>query len=147
MLYDRSYMREDPPGRRTDALTWLISSIVAVFVLQNVLVRWFGVGSVLEEIFGLSGQGLRSGHAWTLLTYGFLHSTDNLLQILGYLLALYFIGRELLPLLGPWRFAGLYSAALVFGGALWTAFHWHQGAPLLGASAGVWAELGPPSPR
>jgi len=139
MLSDRSYMRQGYQGRRTGVLTWLICSIVAAFVLQNVFARWFGVGDAFERAFGLSAEALRSGRVWTLFTYGFLHSTDNLLQILGYLLVLYFIGRELLPLLGPRRFVGLYFAALVLGGALWTAVHWRSGGVLIGASAGVTA--------
>jgi membrane associated rhomboid family serine protease len=139
MLQDRSYMRDGYPVRRTGVLTWLICSIVAAFVLQNVFARWFGVGAAFEHAFGLSPDGIRLGRVWTLLTYGFLHSTDNLLQILGYLLVLYFVGRELLPLLGTRRFLGLYFAALALGGALWTAVHWRQGGVLIGASAGVTA--------
>ena len=78
---------------------------------------------------------------WTLFTYSFLHAPDNLLHILGNVLALYFLGRELLPLLGKGRFLGLYASAVILGGAAWSAVNWHSGGLLLGASAGVAAFL------
>jgi len=139
MLSDRSYMRESYEPRRTGVLTWLISAIVAAFVLQNVFTRWFGAGFAFERLFALSPEGLRAGHAWALVTYGFLHPTGNLLEILGNVLALYFIGRELVPLLGHRRFLGLYAGALLAGGAFWTACHWSGGGWLLGASPAVLA--------
>ena len=80
-------------------------SIAAVFVVQNVFARCLPIG--LEWELGLSPAGLRAGHVWTLLTYGFLHSTGNLLQVIAYLLAIYFVGREVLPILGARRFVAL----------------------------------------
>lgn len=136
MLSDRSYMRDNDDGRRASVLTWLISAIVAAFVLQNICARWFGLGNVLEQMFGLSPDAVHSWHLWTFLTYGFLHSTGNLLQVLSMVLAIYFIGRELVPLLGARRFLGLYAAALIVGGAFWTLVHWNEGG---GLTAGYWA--------
>jgi membrane associated rhomboid family serine protease len=139
MLSDRSYMRDSYEARRTSVLTWLISAIAAAFVLQNVFARWFGTGFAFERLLGLTADGLRAGHVWVLLTYGFLHPTGNLLEILGNLLALYFIGRELVPMLGGRRFLAVYAAALMAGGALWSACHWGGGGMLLGASPAILA--------
>jgi membrane associated rhomboid family serine protease len=145
MLSDRSYMRDDDyPRQRTSVLTWLICSIIAGFVLQFVFgSAWFSRAHSLEPNFGVTVSGLRSGHVWTLLTYGFLHSRGNLFHIVGNVLALYFLGRELLPLLGARRFLGLYATALVIGALGWTAVHGplHDGDLLLGATAGVDALL------
>ena len=132
-------MRGGYEKRRTSVLTWLISAIVAVFLVQNVVARLPGMGVGLESTLGLSSLSLRAGHLWTLVTYGFLHDTGNLLQPVAFLLALYFTGRELLPLLGTRRFLGLYAAALVAGGLAFTALHWRQPELLLGASAAVYA--------
>ena len=132
-------MRSSYDGRGTSVLTWLISSIVAVFLIQNVFTRWFGTGYWFETALGLSPAALRAGHVWTLVTYGFLHSTGNLLQILAYLITLYFFGGEVLSILGSRRFVGFYLSALAAGGACWTAAHWGRPDLLLGASAGVWA--------
>jgi membrane associated rhomboid family serine protease len=141
MLEDRPYLRDSYERRRTGVLTWLISSIVAVFAVQNVVARVLGMGNGLEEAFGLDPAGLRAGHLWTLVTYGFLHSTGNLLQVAAYLVAIYLLGREILPVTGPRRFLGLYASALAAGGLAWAAVHWRQPAVLVGSSAAVAALL------
>jgi membrane associated rhomboid family serine protease len=141
MLSDRLYMRESEPRGRASVLVWLICAIVAGFILQNVFLKLLHWGSPLDELFALSPAALKAGRLWTLLTYSFLHSPDNLLQIICNLLALYFLGRELLPLLGSKRFLGLYAAAVMAGGVVWSAVHWHTGDMLIGATAGVMAFL------
>jgi len=128
-------MRDGYEKRRTSILTWLLSSIAAAFVVQVVFARSFPIG--LEWLFGLSPAGLKAGHVWTLVTYGFLHSTDNLLQVIAYLLVIYFAGREILPILGGRRFIAFYVASLVAGGAFWLALHWRHPDLLMGASAAV----------
>jgi membrane associated rhomboid family serine protease len=140
MLQDRPYMRDSYERPRTSVLTWLLCSIVAVYLVQSVLVHLFpGTAYWFESALGLSAYSLRSGYVWTLVTYGFLHDTGNLLQILGYLLVIYFVGREVLPILGARRFAGFYAAALAAGGLASTAVHWRHPEVLYGASAAVWA--------
>jgi membrane associated rhomboid family serine protease len=135
MLQDRPYMRDGYEKRRTSILTWLICSIAAAFVVQ------VGFGRIspngLEWMFGLVPAGIREGHVWTLVTYGFLHSTDNLLQVIAYLLVIYFTGREVLPILGDRRFIALYASALVAGAGFWLAVHWRHPDILMGASAAV----------
>jgi membrane associated rhomboid family serine protease len=130
-------MRDSYTRRRTSALTWLLSATAAAFLIQLLFARSLPIG--LEWTFGLSPMALRAGHVWTLLTYGFLHSTDYLLQVVAYLLIIYFAGREVLPILGGRRFLGLYAAALVGGGLCWLGVHWRHADMLMGASAGVWA--------
>jgi membrane associated rhomboid family serine protease len=137
MLRDRPYMRDGYGRRQTGVLTWLISAIVAVYVMQNVLARVSGIGVGLENALVLTTAGIRAGRLWTLLTYGFLHDTGNLLQVIAYLLAIYFAGRELLPMLGARRFLAFYASALTTGGLFWTALHWGSPATMFGASAGA----------
>ena len=140
MLQDRPYMRDSYDRPRTSVLTWLLSSMVAVYLVQSILARFFPATEYwFESAMGLSAYGLKAGLVWTLVTYGFLHDTGNLLQIIGYLLAIYFVGRELLPILGSRRFIGFYAAALVAGGLVSTAVHWRHLEMLIGASAAVWA--------
>jgi membrane associated rhomboid family serine protease len=140
MLQDRPYMRDSYERPRTSVLTWLLSSIVAVYLVQTILARFFPATEYwFESVLGLSAYGLRSGFVWTLVTYGFLHDTGNLLQIIGYLLAIYFVGREVLPILGARRFVGFYACALAAGGLASTAVHWRHPEMLFGASAAVWA--------
>ena len=137
MLSDRTYMRDNYPRERASVLAWLISAIVAAFVLQLVFERILEMPGALEHYFGLSTSGLRGGRVWTLLTYSFLHDTRNLLHIVGNLMGLYFLGRVLLPFLGATRFLSLYAAMVLVGGAAWAAANWHVGGTVVGASAGV----------
>ena len=132
-------MRYSPEERRGGVLTWLISAVCAVFILQtllNLLVsQWAPTAGALEYWFGLSGQALASGRVWTLVTYGFLHG--NILSAIGSLLGLYFIGREIIALLGTRRFLLFYGASLAAGGGLWAAFHGHDGSLLIGAMPAI----------
>jgi membrane associated rhomboid family serine protease len=140
MLQDRPYMRDGYERPRTSVLTWLLSTMVGVYLVQTILARFFPATAYwFESALGLSAYGLKSGFVWTLVTYGFLHDTGNLLQIIGYLLVIYFIGREVLPILGTRRFAGFYACSLAAGGLVSTAVHWRHPEMLFGASAAVWA--------
>lgn len=144
MLYDRPYMRDNPSSRRTSPLTWLICAIVAGFVIQMIFSNWFSAGGQFERELAVTASGLKAGHVWILLTYGFLHSPVNLLHIVCNVIALYFLGRELLPMLGTRRFVGLYGAALIAGGLAWATVNWKHGLPypvLYGATPAVDALL------
>jgi membrane associated rhomboid family serine protease len=137
MLSDRTYMRDNYPRERTSVLAWLISAIVAAFVLQLVFERILEMPGAMEHYFGLSTTGLRAGRVWTLVSYSFLHDTRNLLHIVGNLLGLYFLGRVLLPMLGATRFISVYAATVIAGALAWSAVNWHVGGTAIGASAGV----------
>ncbi len=117
-------MRDAPSSGRTSALGWILCATAAGFILQNLFSWVLSTGYPLEEIGGLTIAGLRAGHVWALFTYGFLHSQTDLLQILFIGLSVYFLGRELLPLMGSRRFAGFYGAALATGGVVWAAVNW-----------------------
>ena len=63
MLTERTYMRDNYPRERASVLAWLISAIVAAFVLQLVFERILEMPGAMEHYFGLSGTGLRAGRA------------------------------------------------------------------------------------
>ena len=134
-------MRDDYRSPRTSVVVWLIAAIVAGFLLQTIFLRWFGVGHAFANLFTLSVDGIMSGKVWTLVTYSFLHSPSNLLHIIGNLLGLYFLGRELLPVMGSKRFLWFYGAAVFTGGLLWLAANWTSGGSVWGASAGIYGLL------
>jgi hypothetical protein len=64
-------MRSDYAQPRTSVLVWLIGAIVAGFILQIVVLRWFGAGEVFGNAFAVTIDGIKSGKVWTLLTYTF----------------------------------------------------------------------------
>ena len=138
MLSDRSYMRAPTTERGTSALVWLISSVIAAFVLQlffqSMQVR---PGPDLAQRVALSSVGIRELHFWTLLSHAWVHDTQNILQIIGVVAGLVMLGGELLDPMGSRKFLLLYSASIVTGGLLWTLIHWNSGGVLIGATAGI----------
>lgn len=144
MLSDRSYMQGgDYPRRTTPVVIWLVSALVAAFILELVLLSpWLGAsGAAVMKFLPLSVEGMHHGYVWTLFTHGFLHSTNNPFHILFTVLGLIFIGRELEALLGPRRLLGVFAGALLMGGAAWSAVNWVHGGAHIGAGSAIFAFL------
>lgn len=134
MLSDRSYMRSDYPRQSTSALTWVLSATIAAAVIQLTFDR-LGGDSFLR-LMSLSTYGLAGGRVWTLATYALLH--DGLLHLLFNCLGIYFLGREIAPLLGSTRFLQFYAGSAVVGGLLWLSVQLlGGGGVLVGASAAI----------
>lgn len=130
MLSHRPYLRGDYQREKTSGLTWLLSAIIAGFVIQVLMgASWFsGAGGHFSNLFALTIPALQNGWIWTLFTHSFLHSTDFVIHVVVNCVLLYFLGRELLPILGPRRLFGVYGFATVVGALAWTAVHWRFGA-------------------
>jgi membrane associated rhomboid family serine protease len=145
MLYDRPYMREapgEPDASKASMVTTLLVITIGVFVLQQVLNVFFpGVGgrnnAFFGEWFALSGQNFQDLKVWTILSYGFLHSTQGFLHILGNMLGLFFVGRMIEPILGRDRFLFLYIGSTLIGGFVYLLFHLNDAQLVVGASAAV----------
>jgi membrane associated rhomboid family serine protease len=128
-------MRDDYRRERTSFLTWLLSAIIAGFVIQMVFSVWLETPG-FENLMALSAGAVRRGFAWTLLTYPLLHL--NVLHLLVVVLSIFFIGRELLNHVGERRLAGLALASTAVGGLLWFAVHFNRGGELVGATPILW---------
>lgn len=142
MLSERSYSRNAYRRERTSVLTWLLCGLVAAFVLQLVLgSRWMHGEDLLYRGVGLTIPGLAAGKLWTVLTHVFLHRPGFIIHPIGNLFLLYFLGRELIPVLGQSRFFGIFAGATVVGALAWTAVHWRFGGGdmLIGATTAVYA--------
>lgn len=139
MLSDRDYMGGSYPRKTTSVVIWLISALLAAFVLELILLSpWLGAaGPTLVNQFPLTIGSLRSWHLWTLLTHSLLHSTSNPFHILFTVLTLGFIGRELEPHLGARRFLLVFVGAILLGALMWTAVNWTHGGDHIGAGAGL----------
>lgn len=136
----------EPQPAKTTMVTKLLVITVAVFVLQQVLNVFFpdargGENSFLWEWFALSGENFRELKVWTVLSYGFLHSTLNLFHIVGNMLGLFFIGRLLEPMLGRQQFLLLYLGSTIMGGLIYLFFHFGGLQAVVGASAAVFGIL------
>lgn len=138
-------MRE--PEYRPNALKplyWLIGSIGGVFIVQVLLLRFFGpqVYYTFHKVFALSPDAVHSGYIWTFLTYSFLHATSGsfwLMHVLFNCLMIFWMGRILLPLLGTQRFFTLYGLTVLLAGVVYFMVNFwnsHSGG-VIGASGGA----------
>ncbi len=138
MLSDRSYMRAPSTQRGTSAHVWLISSVIAGYVLQ-LFFQFIQArpGPDLFQRVALSGFSLREFRLWTLLTHAWVHDTHNILQIIMVVAGLILLGGELLKSMGSRAFLILYATSIVTGGLFWSVTHWQTGGVLAGATAGI----------
>jgi len=124
------------------AVKSLIAANVAVFFLQSLS------KGVLEDIFALWPlqpiDGQSYFHFWQIVTYAFLHNTDNITHLLFNMLGLWMFGAEIERYVGPRRllacyFASVITAALsqLFIPTLFDA----PPADVIGASGGVFGLL------
>ena len=145
-IYSRSYMRGERPEdiRREWALKSILIVLVAVFILQNVFRHWLG-SSFLEWNFALSIVRLSQGYVHTLITYGFLHSTQGGLpwHLVFNCLMLFWFGKEIEARIGSERFFECFLLCILTGGVVWTGVHLltQQSVSVIGSSAGVFGIL------
>lgn len=138
MLSDRPYMRDESAGERTSFLIWLLSAIVAGFIIQNIAAVWLQRPGIIE-VLGLSATAVRTGFLWTLLTYPLLH--DHVLTLLLNVLGLFFLGRELQAELGDRRLAAVSALAVLIGGLAWFACHLRDASLVTGSTSLLLAYL------
>ncbi|HKJ90945.1 MAG TPA: rhomboid family intramembrane serine protease [Oceanipulchritudo sp.] len=145
-IYNRSYMRGNPTPFQPSpwAVKSILITLVAVFLLQNILRHWLG-SQFLELNFALNLQRLSEGWIHALLTYGFLHSTEGALpwHLVFNGLMLYWFGREIEARLGSERLLEFFILCILSGGIVWSCTHFltGQAASVLGASSGVFGIL------
>jgi len=118
--------------RMAPATVVLAGLAAATYALQVAV--WRGAEVPDFGSWALSGEALREGRWWTLVTHLFLHG--NLLHLFVNVLALWFIGPEVERMLGWVRFLIVYLVSGVAGGLLQTAFSSPQ-AELVGSSGAV----------
>lgn len=118
--------------RQRIVLLTLIGANVGIFVAQF-FVQTYQSGSI-QDYLGLSDRGLREAYAWQFITAMFLH--DGPWHLLGNMLVLYFLGRDIEAILGQRHFLYLYLGGAV-GGELGHLFLMPTDCVLLAASGGV----------
>ena len=130
-----SFTRRWTQQSRVVLLT-LLAFNVAVFVIQ-LFVETSQPGFI-REFFGISDTGVRQAYSWQFLTAMFLH--DGPWHLLGNMLVLYFLGRDVETILGQRHFLYLYLAGS-FAGELGHLFLMPADCVLFAASGGVTAVL------
>jgi membrane associated rhomboid family serine protease len=117
-------------------LLTLICTNVAVFVAQ-LFIDGFEPGFV-RNYLGISSSGVRDAYSWQFPTAMFLH--DGPWHLLGNMLVLYLLGRDLESILGQRHFFYLYLTGAI-GGELAHLFLMPPDSVLFAASGGVTAVL------
>ena len=92
----------------------LIGINVLVFVFKEMLDRRGRI--IVDDLFGLSGEGLMSGMVWQPVTYQFVHA--GLFHLIVNMIGLWFAGNILERILGVRRFVQLFLVAGIAGGLL-----------------------------
>ena len=137
-LYGRKFSRETQHWTRHQriVLLTLIGANVAFFVTQLFLDA-FQPGFV-RTYLALSSRGIHDAYSWQFITAIFLHSGPW--HLLGDMLVLYLLGRDLECILGRRHFLYLYLAGAI-GGELGHLFIMPPDCGLLAASGGIAAVL------
>lgn len=136
-LYDREYSREPEQGFHLSppqsATMQLVLATVGVYLAQ------LAFPAVDEALALRSDWWRRPWMGYQLLTYGFLHSRDDIGHILVNMLVLFMFGREIEMRYGRGEFLTFYLLAIVAAGAVWSLCELPSGsrAVLVGASGGI----------
>ena len=122
--------------RQRVVLLTLIGLNVGAFIAELVLQAY--EPKLVGEYLGLSKRGINNGYGWQFLSAIFLH--DGPWHLLGNMLVLYLIGRDMESILGQKHFLFLYLAGAL-GGELGHLLLMPSHCVLLAASGGVAAVL------
>jgi membrane associated rhomboid family serine protease len=133
-LSGRKYSSETQPWtqRQRIVLLALITANLAVFVAQ--LLLEIDQPGFVHDYLGISDRGVHDAYAWQFITAAFLHTGPW--HLLGNMLILYFLGRDLESILGQRHFLYLYLSGAL-GGELGHLFLMPPETVLLAASGGV----------
>jgi membrane associated rhomboid family serine protease len=122
--------------RQRIVLLTLIGVNVAFFVAQLFLDTF--QPDFVRDYLGISGRGVYDAYSWQFITAMFLHGGPW--HLIGNMLVLYLLGRDLESILGQRHFLYLYLAGAI-GGELGHLFLMPADSVLLAASGGVAAVL------
>ncbi len=126
-----------------------IPNIIFFLLVANGLVyaaqRLLGPNNFLDQYLALWPIGSRWSdfYPWQLVTYGFMHSDQDIMHIVFNMFMLWMFGRELEVLMGPRRFLTYYMTCVVGAGIVQLIFAAFIGSdnPTVGASGGVFGLL------
>jgi len=120
----------------------LIAANAVMFLLQSLSKGNLDVALALWPLQPIDGHSYF--HPWQIVTYAFLHSTDNVAHLLFNMLGLWMFGAEIERYVGPRRLLACYFASVVTAALTQLFVPVLLGAapaPTIGASGGVFGLL------
>jgi membrane associated rhomboid family serine protease len=127
---------------KISAVKSLIAANIVVFALQYL---WPDGSALLFALWPPQPiDGESYFHWWQIVTYSFLHSTDNITHLLFNMLGLWMFGAEIERYVGPRRLLACYFASVVTAALSQLFVPMVFGAPpgpTIGASGGVFGLL------
>ena len=150
-IYDRDYYRQQKPQRSLSGPRTVVGALilinVVVFLADGFLTPLpdnappGACGRIAGALAVEAGSLTNPLYWWQFLTYGFAHaSVPNYWHIIGNMLVLFFLGRDIESLYGRKEFFRLYLAMLVVSSVVWAVIELvqgHTGASAVGASGAV----------
>jgi membrane associated rhomboid family serine protease len=127
---------------KLSAVKILIAANVAVFLLQSAATETIETLFALWPLQPIDGRSYF--HVWQIVSYAFLHSTDNLSHLLFNMLGLWMFGQEIERYVGARRLLACYFASVITAGITQLFVPPLLGAPpapTIGASGGVFGLL------
>ena len=143
-IYDRDYYRPQqsspsfPSYRPRSVVISLIVVNVAVWIIDAFTPGVYAetlngpvlVGHWLSDHLGVEVSTLTKPWLWwQFVTYGFTHSPKDFGHILGNMLVLFFLGRDVEYRYGSKEFLRLYLVMVVFAALVWTIVNQISGTP------------------
>lgn len=100
------------------AVKLILILTVGVFALQLLSLRPNGESVVFDWLALEHTRVFHGGQFWRLLTYGVLHSPQNVMHIVCNMLVLFFLGRIVSLKTGQGEFLAIYAASAVLAGMM-----------------------------
>jgi membrane associated rhomboid family serine protease len=141
-LAERDYYRQSPPSnplgiiRNWSVTSWLIAINIAVFIVDNISHHQLAEWGYFSETTAISELQL-----WRFFTFQFLHHDTQ--HIFQNMIALYFIGQSVEPVLRARKYLAFYFLCGFAGPLMCMLFAALQllrvgpDTPMVGASAGI----------
>jgi len=124
-IYDRQYYSDDErqPGIQLGGSRMMVTNLViiniAIYVVDSFLKGQNG-RPIINDTFSLHADVLtKPWLLWQLLSYGFLHSINNVSHVLFNMLGLWMLGRDVEQKYGPRRFLQFYLSTIILSGLGW----------------------------
>lgn len=121
---------EHGPAGLTPAVQWLLVANIAIYFLQQTVVRPEDMSSMFAFMSGNIVQ-----RWWSPITYAFVHG--DIWHIMFNMIALWQFGPRVERLFGTSRFVRFYMLCALGGAALHWAWPANRGSMMIGASAAV----------